>query len=322
MHTWSTLPLRSACGWPSLNQKNTNAAQLLSCHVSLRDFADSANMASSRTGERHELRDPFDRWSPETMGKEIATFLQLTGLDLYKDFFERGGILNLDSFAFRPGKTLSITVSEKEKDKLEIEHNTDKRLNRFKQTKGLYLLVALCSAAAAGKLSLVTTIPYQTNNLDSVQGWDESAVNGGRYTLRALHARMIVDHATAQIYYSKALSIEPHQFEYGLVNSAPYLLCTLSCLLTYPLNYRFGRRGTIFVTCLFSFASCLGQAFVQSWPQLLVARLMLGIGIGPKSATVPVYSAECAPTNVRGALVMMWQVRTARPHEPRLCSIS
>lgn len=112
----------------------------------------------------------------------------------------------------------------------------------------------------------------------------------------------------AQIYYSKALGIEPHDVRYGLVNSAPYLFCTLSCLLTYPLNYRLGRRGAIFITCFVSFASCLGQAFVQSWQALFGARLVLGLGIGPKSATVPVYSAECAPANVRGALVMMWQV--------------
>ena len=102
--------------------------------------------------------------------------------------------------------------------------------------------------------------------------------------------------------------IDPDETKFGLVNSAPYLFCTLSCLLTYPLNYRLGRRGAIFITCLISFASCLGQAFVGSWKQLFVARLVLGLGIGPKSATVPIYSAECAPANVRGALVMMWQV--------------
>ncbi|GME98299.1 unnamed protein product [Ambrosiozyma monospora] len=38
---------------------------------------------------------------------------------------------------------------------------------------------------------------------------------------------------------------------------------------------------------------------------------MLGFGIGPKSTTIPVYTSECAPTRVRGALVMMWQMFTA-----------
>ncbi len=53
-----------------------------------------------------------------------------------------------------------------------------------------------------------------------------------------------------------------------------------------------GRRGTIFVAAVFSFATCIWQGVTNSWPHLFVARFFLGIGIGPKSATVPVYSAE------------------------------
>jgi len=53
------------------------------------------------------------------------------------------------------------------------------------------------------------------------------------------------------------------------------------------------------------------EAFTYSWPQLFVARLFLGLGIGPKSATAPIYTAECSPAPIRGALVMQWQVWTA-----------
>lgn len=38
---------------------------------------------------------------------------------------------------------------------------------------------------------------------------------------------------------------------------------------------------------------------------------MLGFGIGPKSATVPMYAAETVPSAIRGALVMQWQMWTA-----------
>lgn len=34
----------------------------------------------------------------------------------------------------------------------------------------------------------------------------------------------------------------------------------------------------------------------------------MGIGIGAKNATVPIYSAEMAPAPIRGALVMFWQL--------------
>lgn len=40
-------------------------------------------------------------------------------------------------------------------------------------------------------------------------------------------------------------------------------------------------------------------------------QLFVGLGVGPKSATIPIYAAECTPANIRGAFVMMWQVWTA-----------
>lgn len=36
-----------------------------------------------------------------------------------------------------------------------------------------------------------------------------------------------------------------------------------------------------------------------------------GLGIGPKSATVPIFAAESSPATIRGAMVMMWQTFTA-----------
>ena|SRR5258708_2007122 len=85
----------------------------------------------------------------------------------------------------------------------------------------------------------------------------------------------------------------------------------LGCWLTSPLNELLGRRGAIFVTALLSWLTCFWQGATNSWPHLFAARFVLGLGIGPKSSTVPVYSAECAPANIRGALVMMWQMWTA-----------
>jgi len=41
---------------------------------------------------------------------------------------------------------------------------------------------------------------------------------------------------------------------------------------------------------------------------MFVARFALGFGIGPKSATTPIFAAECSPMAIRGALVMQWQV--------------
>ncbi len=44
---------------------------------------------------------------------------------------------------------------------------------------------------------------------------------------------------------------------------------------------------------------------------MFIARFFLGFGIGPKSATTPIFAAECSPPKLRGALVMQWQMWTA-----------
>jgi MFS family permease len=81
--------------------------------------------------------------------------------------------------------------------------------------------------------------------------------------------------------------------------------------LTDPLNQWLGRKKTIFLTCLISFLTCIWSGLTNTWWHLFIARFFLGFGIGPKSATVPVYAAECSPAPIRGALVMMWQMWTA-----------
>lgn len=72
-----------------------------------------------------------------------------------------------------------------------------------------------------------------------------------------------------------------------------------------------GRRGTIFVAAIFSLLAPIGSAVTQKWGQLVACRILLGIGMGLKEVTVPVFSAENTPANVRGGLVMSWQVWTA-----------
>jgi hypothetical protein len=39
-----------------------------------------------------------------------------------------------------------------------------------------------------------------------------------------------------------------------------------------------------------------------------ITRLLLGIGMGAKACTVPVYAAENTPASIRGGLVMSWQL--------------
>jgi len=157
--------------------------------------------------------------------------------------------------------------------RMEVEHP-------YRQTKTLYALVICCSMAAV------------------VQGQDQSLING------------------ANIFFPQQFGIgsnsERDSWLVGLVNAAPYFGCLFfACWLTDPLNHFFGRRGTILVTLVFACVCCIWSALANSWINLFLARLILSIGIGPKSSTVPVYAAETAPPAIRGSLVMQWQMWTA-----------
>ncbi|KAJ7214873.1 hypothetical protein GGX14DRAFT_609597 [Mycena pura] len=189
-------------------------------------------------------------------------------------FAEENGLKHLTTELHKAFESIAL-LDEDDKYYLrrEITH-------KYSQTRTLYYMVVMSSLAAA------------------VQGMDESVING------------------AQIIYPSQFGIggtsQHDTWLVGLVNSAPYMCSALiSCWLTGPLNKALGRRKTIFVTCLISFLTCVWSGFTNTWWHLFIARFFLGFGIGPKSATVPVYTAECSPAAIRGSLVMMWQMWTA-----------
>ncbi|KAE8393434.1 hypothetical protein BDV23DRAFT_191638 [Aspergillus alliaceus] len=149
------------------------------------------------------------------------------------------------------------------------------KTHKWSQPWQLYFMASMCSLAAA------------------VQGMDETVNNG------------------AQAIYLKELNITS-EYITGLVVGAPYLACAvIGCWLTEPMNRYLARRGTIFVSCFIAAVASVWEGVCNSWVNLFIARFVLGLGIGSKSSTVPVYAAECSPAPIRGALVMMWQMWTA-----------
>lgn len=83
-----------------------------------------------------------------------------------------------------------------------------------------------------------------------------------------------------------------------------------------PVNNWCGRRGTIFIAAIFSVLAPIGSACTQNWYQFAICRVLLGVGMGLKEVTVPVFSAENSPAVIRGGLVMSWQMWTAFGKEP------
>jgi len=74
------------------------------------------------------------------------------------------------------------------------------------------------------------------------------------------------------------------------------------------LSDRIGRRATLILTALIFVAGALLCAFAGSFQMLLLGRLIVGLGIGLASTTVPVYISEVAHPTARGWQVSLFQL--------------
>lgn len=129
----------------------------------------------------------------------------------------------------------------------------------------------------------------------ATQGWDQTGSNGANLSFPQAFG---IDNGTSR-----------DAWLVGLINAIIFLTAGLiGAFIVDPLNKYLGRRGEIFLTACCLTACPIGSGFAKSWEGLFAARFVLGIGIGAKNATVPIYSAEMAPHRIRGALVMFWQL--------------
>jgi len=235
-------------------------------------YDEKPNYGKNHTHEvAAKLTNPFEGFSEEEVLRDVDTFVDEKGLGEYREEFHKGALL-ARVFQQPTGFETVKAISEEERDTLRMEVT-----NRWRQPFQLYFLAVLCAGSAI------------------VQGMDQTAVNG------------------AQQFYFDEFNIGADQvYIRGLLNGAPYLCSALiGCWLNAPLNKWLGRRGTIFVSCFISFAASFWMAAADSWYNLLIARFALGLAVGAKSSTTPVYSAECSPKSIRGALGCQWQMWTA-----------
>lgn len=150
------------------------------------------------------------------------------------------------------------SISELDDDDLAVlQHEKD---HKWSQPMMLYFLTVMCSLGAA------------------TQGMDESCNSG------------------AVAYWPQQLGVaglKNATYIEGLIVGAPYLACAvLGCWLNEPLNRFFARRGTIWISCFIASAASIWEAFTYTRWQLFAARFVLGLGIGAKSSTIPVYESR------------------------------
>ncbi len=71
---------------------------------------------------------------------------------------------------------------------------------------------------------------------------------------------------------------------------------------------RLGRRRALIASAVLFVLGALLSAFAWSPISLIAARLVLGLAVGAAAFTAPLYLAEVAPENRRGAIISMYQL--------------
>jgi len=214
------------------------------------------------------VENPLTRVSHAQNIANAAAFCEMAGMTEHSELFGRAALVARDPERFE----MLTDLPEDERAALIYERD-----HKWHGPKMLWYSIGLCAIGAA------------------TQGWDQTGSNGANLTFRDE--------------FGLGEQNERNEWIVGLINSIIFLTAGLiGAFIVDPLNKYLGRRGEIFVTALCLTATPIGSGFAKSWEGLFAARFIMGIGIGAKNATVPIYSAEMAPHRIRGALVMFWQL--------------
>ncbi|KAF5024657.1 hypothetical protein F66182_3279 [Fusarium sp. NRRL 66182] len=227
----------------------------------------------SGQGRRHStalniVENPLQRKSRDETVADARLFAEQNGMPEHADLFGRAALIARDSNNFD-----QVDLDEDERRALQYEKD-----HKWHGSKMLWYSIGLCAVGAA------------------TQGWDQTGANGANLSFPAEFG---IDEP----------GNERHEWIVGIINSIIFLTAGLiGAFIVDPLNHYFGRRGEIFITGCCLVATPIASGFSRNWQELFAIRFIMGIGIGAKNATVPIYSAEMAPARIRGALVMFWQL--------------
>lgn len=94
----------------------------------------------------------------------------------------------------------------------------------------------------------------------------------------------------------------------GFVVAVALLGCAVGAILAGALSDRFGRLRVMLLGSVLFLVSSVGSALTFSVPDLIVWRVLGGLGIGIASVVAPAYIAEVAPRQIRGSLASLQQL--------------
>lgn len=146
----------------------------------------------------------------------------------------------------------------------------EKHLGIFKQSKAFNVTMALLCLSAL------------------TQGWIESTSNVANLTWPE-QLNLLEDGQLKGV----------NKWIFAATSSAPFLTGAVSAPLFVDSRVLFGRRGVILIAGILCFLGATIAAVAWSWRALLVARAVLGIGMGMKASVTAVFAAEISPSHIR-----------------------
>ncbi|XP_041011112.1 sugar transport protein 13 [Juglans microcarpa x Juglans regia] len=93
-----------------------------------------------------------------------------------------------------------------------------------------------------------------------------------------------------------------------LFTSSLYLAGLTSTFFASYTTRRLGRRLTMLIAGVFFIIGTVFNAAAQDLAMLIIGRIMLGCGVGFANQAVPLFLSEIAPTRIRGALNILFQL--------------
>ncbi|RKR07998.1 SP family arabinose:H+ symporter-like MFS transporter [Maribacter vaceletii] len=103
------------------------------------------------------------------------------------------------------------------------------------------------------------------------------------------------------------------QFNFSKVQLGFYVSCVLwGCAIgsgvAGPISDNYGRKKTLMMASILIFISASWSGLASSPLDLIIARLIGGLGIGAATMVCPLYISEVAPENLRGRMVTLFQL--------------
>jgi sugar porter (SP) family MFS transporter len=94
----------------------------------------------------------------------------------------------------------------------------------------------------------------------------------------------------------------------GVITASLSVGAIVGALFSSRLNEKLGRRRTIMVAAVIVIVGTVAASVSPTFALLIVSRLVIGVGIGFSSSTVPTYLSELAPARLRGAMGALNQI--------------